>query len=113
MKRNGRQQRREAAPEHDREQERRGFFFSSRRRHTRYWRDWISDVCSSDLRMTNMRRTDPKDARTIAELHVAARREAYARMFAEKTFAAPSIEEYTTQWLRILKIGRASCRERV
>src|SRR3712207_7825571 len=28
------------------------FFFSSRRRHTRYWRDWSSDVCSSDL-MTN------------------------------------------------------------
>src|SRR6476620_10955856 len=26
------------------------FFFSSRRRHTRYWRDWSSDVCASDLR---------------------------------------------------------------
>src|SRR3712207_5780847 len=25
------------------------FFFSSRGRHTRYWRDWSSDVCSSDL----------------------------------------------------------------
>src|SRR3712207_8754721 len=25
------------------------FFFQSRRRHTRYWRDWSSDVCSSDL----------------------------------------------------------------
>src|SRR5438445_3759 len=24
------------------------FFFSSRRRHTKYWRDWSSDVCSSD-----------------------------------------------------------------
>src|SRR3712207_8895712 len=28
------------------------FFFSSRRRHTRYWRDWSSDVCSSDLTYT-------------------------------------------------------------
>src|SRR3712207_5541342 len=28
------------------------FFFSSRRRHTRYWRDWSSDVCSSDLLIT-------------------------------------------------------------
>src|SRR3712207_8768760 len=28
------------------------FFFSSRRRHTRYWRDWSSDVCSSDLWLT-------------------------------------------------------------
>src|SRR3712207_8678512 len=25
------------------------FLFASRRRHTRYWRDWSSDVCSSDL----------------------------------------------------------------
>src|SRR5258707_11048873 len=24
-------------------------FFSSKRRHTGYWRDWSSDVCSSDL----------------------------------------------------------------
>src|SRR3712207_8927138 len=29
------------------------FFFSSRRRHTRYWRDWSSDVCSSDLVFDN------------------------------------------------------------
>src|SRR3712207_7699638 len=29
------------------------FFFSSRRRHTRYWRDWSSDVCSSDLMGVN------------------------------------------------------------
>src|SRR5690606_40393868 len=26
-----------------------GFVFSSRRRHTRFSRDWSSDVCSSDL----------------------------------------------------------------
>src|SRR5215203_505673 len=31
------------------------FFFSSRRRHTRYWRDWSSDVCSSDLGKTALR----------------------------------------------------------
>src|SRR5690606_40769681 len=28
------------------------FFFSSRRRHTRFSRDWSSDVCSSDLGAT-------------------------------------------------------------
>src|SRR5690606_1621804 len=28
------------------------FFFSSRRRHTRFSRDWSSDVCSSDLTTT-------------------------------------------------------------
>src|SRR3712207_9243212 len=26
-----------------------GVICASRRRHTRYWRDWSSDVCSSDL----------------------------------------------------------------
>src|SRR5947209_11876683 len=33
------------------------FFFSSRRRHTRYWRDWSSDVCSSDLLRSSSRAT--------------------------------------------------------
>src|SRR5439155_16607726 len=30
------------------------FFFSSRRRHTRWPRDWSSDVCSSDLQMLRL-----------------------------------------------------------
>src|SRR5271166_5297081 len=30
------------------------FFFSSRRRHTRWPRDWSSDVCSSDLNNTSL-----------------------------------------------------------
>src|SRR3712207_7434582 len=41
------------------------FFFSSRRRHTRYWRDWSSDVCSSDLRNFN------PDMATAADVVVA------------------------------------------
>src|SRR5436309_3672145 len=32
------------------------FFFSSRRRHTRFSRDWSSDVCSSDLSPAPIRR---------------------------------------------------------
>src|SRR3712207_7545059 len=28
-------------------------FFSSRSRHTRYWRDWSSGVCSSDLTLSD------------------------------------------------------------
>src|SRR3712207_7701375 len=36
------------------------FFFSSRRRHTRYWRDWSSDVCSSDLQRRDF--TSPEHA---------------------------------------------------
>src|SRR5690606_40931175 len=30
------------------------FFFSSSRRHTRFSRDWSSDVCSSDLKHLNI-----------------------------------------------------------
>src|SRR5215510_15372375 len=30
------------------------FFFSSRRRHTRWPRDWSSDVCSSDLKLLEL-----------------------------------------------------------
>src|SRR5690606_39514552 len=33
------------------------FFFSSRRRHTRFSRDWSSDVCSSDLVARECRQT--------------------------------------------------------
>src|SRR5690606_41659034 len=37
------------------------FFFSSRRRHTRFSRDWSSDVCSSDLRPLVARRHPGRD----------------------------------------------------
>src|SRR5690606_39278690 len=36
------------------------FFFSSRRRHTRFSRDWSSDVCSSDLRRAGRSRCLPR-----------------------------------------------------
>src|SRR5258707_9831786 len=39
------------------------FFFSSRRRHTRYWRDWSSDVCSSDLERDDQKRDAEQDHR--------------------------------------------------
>src|SRR5690625_6886722 len=35
------------------------FFFSSRRRHTRWPRDWSSDVCSSDLQLQQGRLEHP------------------------------------------------------
>src|SRR5258707_13039885 len=56
------------------------FFFSSRRRHTRYWRDWSSDVCSSDLdeilhaaKLSPLKLTTQLDDEEIARLHRAAR----------------------------------------
>src|SRR2546427_1238225 len=38
------------------------FFFSSRRRHTIFDCDWSSDVCSSDLRVSDSRSTSPMRA---------------------------------------------------
>src|SRR5947209_10962402 len=44
------------------------FFFSSRRRHTRYWRDWSSDVCSSDLiRYGELRQAETELARLSSQ----------------------------------------------
>src|SRR5690606_40550447 len=34
------------------------FFFSSRRRHTRFSRDWSSDVCSSDLTILKLDKSE-------------------------------------------------------
>src|SRR3712207_4778577 len=39
------------------------YFFSSRRRHTRYWRDWSSDVCSSDLGISASRSPSVAESR--------------------------------------------------
>src|SRR6266511_4988717 len=48
------------------------FFFSSRRRHTRFSRDWSSDVCSSDLelwdggiRLDEQETSDRREATTL------------------------------------------------
>src|SRR5439155_17693316 len=42
------------------------FFFSSRRRHTRWPRDWSSDVCSSDLQLGLTRNLTPGEIVTQA-----------------------------------------------
>src|SRR6266852_8360523 len=44
------------------------FFFSSRRRHTRCYRDWSSDVCSSDLLPICRALTPTQEERMIREL---------------------------------------------
>src|SRR3712207_7888084 len=43
------------------------FFFSSKRRHTRYWRDWSSDVCSSDLAEDLTQETFVRVFRSLAD----------------------------------------------
>src|SRR5690606_39763204 len=44
------------------------FFFSSRRRHTRFSRDWSSDVCSSDLLRAQADTEERRYAVTVTSL---------------------------------------------
>src|SRR5207245_8597979 len=93
------------------------FFFSSRRRHTRCYRDWSSDVCSSDL--WNFWAVARKKSMRLLRLWVwlallpgmTAREtaRAAAHSTAGQQPAAPASQ--MTSGMDI-EIGRASCRER-
>src|SRR3712207_7246687 len=88
------------------------FFFSSRRRHTRYWRDWSSDVCSSDLVYYDY----AKGAGNGALLPDRSRSSFVFDPRWDKRPWPPK-DKYghaaTDQELGLVEIGRASCRERV
>src|SRR5690606_40289256 len=47
------------------------FFFSSRRRHTRFSRDWSSDVCSSDLLVRAFESAGAANDLDVAPLEIA------------------------------------------
>src|SRR5207253_5041671 len=88
------------------------FFFSSRRRHTRWPRDWSSDVCSSDLHLRNADRAEHprEEERLVVSRHGTAR---------APSGIASAVHEVEAQHAEprevdrlALKIGRASCRER-
>src|SRR5690625_7955787 len=76
-------------------------FFSSRRRHTRWPRDWSSDVCSSDLDQTLERKAQ----------------EAWLALQLERELSKEQIMTYYLNRIHmggnVYEIGRASCRERV
>src|SRR5207245_5021397 len=80
------------------------FFFSSRRRHTRCYRDWSSDVCSSDLVSRPCWFRKPARARNRSSCSSMASLERRSRS------VSPS--GTTGSAASALKIGRASCRER-
>src|SRR5690625_7777751 len=76
------------------------FFFSSRRRHTRWPRDWSSDVCSSDLNRPkpcccSFAKTDSTD-----------------NIKSVNKYSVLNILIKRVMIKEVLKIGRASCRER-
>src|SRR2546422_1246871 len=85
------------------------FFFSSRRRHTRCSRDWSSDVCSSDLRESQM----------VADIDQALMR-IEEGSYGQCVRCSKPIDERRLEALPTARydatcqeIGRASCRERV
>src|SRR5690606_40243573 len=80
------------------------FFFSSRRRHTRFSRDWSSDVCSSDF----IDALDPEQRERLRFPvdHDEWRNWANVHRFPRE---GVSLDEMTPAQ----QIGRASCRERV
>src|SRR5690606_40901278 len=90
------------------------FFFSSRRRHTRFSRDWSSDVCSSDLYLPETLATVAEQKYREWELIVVedastGRTEAIVGQFAA---AHPDRRVLYLRHETNQEIGRASCRER-
>src|SRR3712207_7298440 len=87
-------------------------FFSSRRRHTRYWRDWSSDVCSSDLWL------DSDARRSLLDRSASLLVDEGTTNVIEGTSTEHSPQDMVTEIITVSvkpgkEIGRASCRERV
>src|SRR5207253_7687712 len=85
------------------------FFFSSRRRHTRWPRDWSSDVCSSDLEQEVI------ELRLLAGIIVSVtwvRRPGQKAQFDHLLLKLPMLGQIAKKFSTSQKIGRASCRER-
>src|SRR5207245_6678359 len=80
------------------------FFFSSRRRHTRCYRDWSSDVCSSDLLPRCLRRLG-RNLRPSAASASALRR--YASFPVRRMFRGAELPSYTERMCKKNKINRA------
>src|SRR5207302_5114121 len=94
--------------------------FSSRRRHTRFSRDWSSDVCSSDLHDYITKPFEIEDLVVAVEKalderglrrEVARLRKEVARPYRFENIIgkSPAMQDV----FALIQIGRASCRERV
>src|SRR5207245_7773508 len=94
----------------------------SRRRHTRCYRDWSSDVCSSDLvalALTIGPAVKSKGDARAGSIVVVDARGAYARdslaavaaLLSSRRLRGVSLDELVAS--AASEIGRASCRERV
>src|SRR5207245_5750487 len=84
------------------------FFFSSRRRHTRCYRDWSSDVCSSDLGDAGAAELRPAEAAVPASATALVVVIHHALADERGIDAGADGGNHAAR----LEIGRASCRER-
>ena len=111
-------------------------FFSSRRRHARFTGDWSSDVCSSDLTDSAIRRLAIRLHRKAGEFETAFHHtmriaqagedvfEMFGEIAAEVPFPDDFLQQFEAPRIAVVagdseendlfaQIGRASCRERV
>src|SRR5207245_3754389 len=89
------------------------FCFSSRTRHTICYRDWSSDVCSSDLDGVEVEtRFKPPEVEVHTYLFLLRPREIEHQQF-PWTFQKQLYDCLHDYIIEMFKIGRASCRERV
>src|SRR5690606_40530837 len=92
------------------------FFFSSRRRHTRFSRDWSSDVCSSDLYASTVR--SEYRGQPVGVMHACGHDMHVAILMGVAQALAGMRDELAGEVMFIFQpaeegqIGRASCRER-
>src|SRR5690606_39763555 len=87
-------------------------FFSSRRRHTRFSRDWSSDVCSSDLEVYGGSvHGITVDLNGEHAVHI----DGFDEVFITPVETQITKELHAGIWEvgKDIEIGRASCRERV
>src|SRR5690606_40822631 len=90
------------------------FFWSSSRRHTRFSRDWSSDVCSSDLEHTLRHLRVLR--RDMIEIHDDTQEWTRIGRPVERSHSPEEwvrCHQSATRDSNVLEIGRASCRERV
>src|SRR5690606_39953862 len=86
------------------------FFFSSRRRHTRFSRDWSSDVCSSDLLLSIYHKENPAwFDRSMESIWDDQGVKPSEIVLVNDGPLNTGLDSVLEKW----KIGRASCRERV
>src|SRR5690606_40348495 len=85
------------------------FLFSSRRRHTRFSRDWSSDVCSSDLTLWGIILPGLGTAFGTFLLRQ------HFKALPREIFEAAELDGagHVRKLFQIAEIGRASCREEV